>query len=58
MTKLNNTLIEYLKNMFQDRVTFDDVERMLYGHDIAAMPSLIIPLIGNTIPDEIGRAHV
>jgi hypothetical protein len=25
---------------FQDRVTFDDVERMLYGHDIAAMPSL------------------
>jgi len=53
MTKLNNALIEYLKNTFQDRVTFDDVERMLYGHDIAAMPSLIKPLIGNTIPDAV-----
>ena len=53
MTKLSNTLIEYLKNTFQDRVTFDDVERMLYGHDIAAMPSLIKPLIGNTIPDAV-----
>ena len=53
MTKLNNTLIKYLKNTFQDRVTFDDVERILYGHDIAAMPSLIKPLIGNTIPDAV-----
>src|SRR3989339_907638 len=53
MTKLNNALIEYLKNTFQDRVTFDDVERMLYGHDIAAMPSLIKPLIGNTTPDAV-----
>ena len=53
MTKLNNALVEYLKNTFQDRVTFDDVERMLYGHDIAAMPSLIKPLIGNTIPDAV-----
>ncbi|MCX5824273.1 MAG: FAD-binding protein, partial [Deltaproteobacteria bacterium] len=53
MTKLNNALIEYLKNTFQDRVTFDDVERMLYSHDIAAMPSLIKPLMGNTIPDAV-----
>ena len=35
MTKLNNTLIKYLKNTFQDRVTFDDVERMLYGCRLA-----------------------
>jgi len=53
MSKLSTTQIEYLKNTFQDRVTFDDVERMLYGHDIAAMPSLIKPLIGNTIPEAV-----
>lgn len=53
MAKLNSSLNEYLKNKFQDRVTFDDVERMLYGHDIAAMPSLIKPLIGDTTPDAV-----
>ena len=53
MTKLNSTQIEHLNTTFQGRVTFDDVERMLYGHDIAAMPSLIKPLIGNTIPDAV-----
>jgi Fe-S oxidoreductase/FAD/FMN-containing dehydrogenase len=34
-------------------VTFDETERMLYGHDIGALPSLIRPLVGNTIPDAI-----
>ena len=53
MTKLNSTQIEHLNTTFQGRVTFDDVERMLYGHDIAAMPSLIKPLIGNTVPDAV-----
>jgi FAD/FMN-containing dehydrogenase/ferredoxin len=35
------------------RVTFDRVERKLYGHDIAAMPSLVKPLIGETIPEAV-----
>jgi Fe-S oxidoreductase/FAD/FMN-containing dehydrogenase len=34
-------------------VNFDDTERMLYSHDIGALPSLIKPLIGSTIPDAI-----
>ncbi|MCK5146466.1 FAD-binding oxidoreductase [bacterium] len=32
---------------------FDKTERILYGHDIAAMPSMVKPLIGKTIPDGI-----
>ncbi len=35
---------------FGERVTFDKTERMLYGHDIAAMPNLVQPLVGNTTP--------
>lgn len=34
-------------------ITFDPVERKLYGHDIGAMPSLVKPLIGTTIPDAV-----
>jgi Fe-S oxidoreductase/FAD/FMN-containing dehydrogenase len=51
--KLKSTQKEYLKNKFKDHVTFDSVERMLYGHDIAAMPSLIKPLMGDTTPDAV-----
>ena len=38
---------------FGSRVTFDATERRLYGHDIAAMPGLIKPLVGNTVPDAV-----
>jgi Fe-S oxidoreductase/FAD/FMN-containing dehydrogenase len=38
---------------FGERVSFDRTERVLYSHDIAAMPNLIKPLVGNTIPDAI-----
>ena len=36
-------------------VRFDKHERILYGHDIAAMPNLIKPLVGNTTPDGIAQ---
>ncbi len=36
-----------------DRVSFDPVERMLYSHDIAAMPMLVKPFIGTTLPDVV-----
>src|SRR6266545_500539 len=38
---------------FGERVSFDPTERRLYGHDIAAIPSLVAPLIGNTTPDAV-----
>jgi Fe-S oxidoreductase/FAD/FMN-containing dehydrogenase len=40
----------FLENLFGTRVSFDRVERTLYGHDIAEIPSLIKPLVGSTIP--------
>jgi Fe-S oxidoreductase/FAD/FMN-containing dehydrogenase len=39
--------------MFGNRVSFRRLERKLYGHDIAAVPTLIKPFIGNTIPDAV-----
>jgi hypothetical protein len=43
---------QYLEQ-FGDRVRFDRTERVLYGHDIAALPSLIRPLVGRTVPDAV-----
>ena len=53
MAKWNRSLKTHLENTFRDRVTFDAVERMLYGHDIAALPGLMKPLIGDTTPDAV-----
>jgi Fe-S oxidoreductase/FAD/FMN-containing dehydrogenase len=43
----------YLRQNFGKRVSFYKLERKLYGHDIAAMPGLVKPLVGNTIPDAV-----
>jgi Fe-S oxidoreductase/FAD/FMN-containing dehydrogenase len=43
----------YLTDKFGARVNFDEMERRLYSHDVGAMPSLIKPLVGNTLPDAI-----
>jgi Fe-S oxidoreductase/FAD/FMN-containing dehydrogenase len=43
----------YLEQKFGSRVSFHKTERKLYGHDIAALPSLIKPLLGNTTPDAV-----
>lgn len=43
----------YLEEKFGSRVSFHKTERKLYGHDIAALPSLIRPLVGNTTPDAV-----
>lgn len=44
---------EFLEKKFGNRVNFSETERVLYSHDIAAMPSLIAPLVGNTVPDAV-----
>lgn len=53
MPTLKNKEIRFLTKLFKDRVTFDPTERLIYSHDIAAIPSLVTPLIGNTIPDAV-----
>ena len=42
-----------LQKMFDSRVSFRKLERKLYGHDIAAMPRLVKPLVGKTVPDAV-----
>jgi len=53
MGGLNARHREYLEERFGSRVCFRKTERRLYGHDIAAMPSLIKPLVGNTTPHAV-----
>ncbi len=43
----------FLQNKFGDRVNFHRTERKLYGHDIAVMPSLVRPMIGDTTPEAV-----
>lgn len=38
-----------------ERTNFDPSERTLYGHDIAAIPKLVKPLVGNTTPDGVAQ---
>jgi Fe-S oxidoreductase/FAD/FMN-containing dehydrogenase len=42
-----------LESLYRTRVSFDRMERTLYGHDIAEIPSLIKPLVGSTVPDAV-----
>ena len=53
MARVNKKDATWLQEKFGNRVTFDETERVLYGHDIAAMPKLFKPLIGNTTPDAV-----
>lgn len=50
---MNSEQRKHLEEKFGDRVTFDRTERKLYSHDIAAIPTLIKPLVGDTVPDAV-----
>jgi len=50
---MNRQTTEYLEKQFGNRANFNEMERVLYSRDIAAIPSLIAPLIGKTVPDAI-----
>jgi Fe-S oxidoreductase/FAD/FMN-containing dehydrogenase len=50
MAALQTADRRFLENLFGTRVSFDRMERTLYGHDTAEIPSLIKPLVGSTVP--------
>ncbi len=50
---MNRKEKKWLVNKFSEKVCFDRTERKLYGHDIAAIPDLVKPFVGNTIPDAV-----
>ena len=53
MSKINARQRAFLEEKFGNRVNFRQLERKLYGHDIAAMPGLIKPLVGSTVPEAV-----
>jgi Fe-S oxidoreductase/FAD/FMN-containing dehydrogenase len=53
MGKINTADRKYLEGKFGERVNFREIERKLYGHDIAALPGLVRPLVGGTTPDAV-----
>lgn len=53
MSKINKQQRTFLEEKFGNRVNFRRMERKLYGHDIAAMPGLIKPIIGSTVPEAV-----
>jgi FAD/FMN-containing dehydrogenase len=53
MSELDQKHQSYLQEAFGSRVSFRKRERKLYGHDIATIPSLVKPLLGNTTPDAV-----
>ncbi|MBN1272427.1 MAG: FAD-binding oxidoreductase [Candidatus Aminicenantes bacterium] len=53
MARLNRREKSWLSEKFGDRANFNPTERILYGHDIAAIPGLFKPLVGKTTPDAV-----
>jgi len=53
MATLQSVDRKFLESLFGTRVSFDQRERTLYGHDTAEIPSLIKPLVGSTVPDAV-----
>ena len=53
MGNLNPRQQSFLEGQFGSRASFNKTERKLYGHDIAAIPSLVKPLIGDTTPEAV-----
>ena len=58
MGKLNNKLRSDFQKMFGSRVSFHRLERKLYGHDIAAIPSLVKLIIRKAIPDAVVQPQI
>jgi Fe-S oxidoreductase/FAD/FMN-containing dehydrogenase len=53
MARLNKKEKDWLEKRFGPRVNFNPTERLLYSHDIAAIPSLFMPFIGKTVPNAV-----
>ncbi len=53
MARISKKDKKWIQEKFGKRANFNRTERMLYSHDIAAVPSLFKPLVGNTVPDVV-----
>ena len=53
MPRIKGEIKKNLVDNWGTRVTFDELERKIYAHDMGVMPSLVQPLVGNPVPDGI-----
>jgi len=53
MSRINRETKEQLISRFSKRANFNELERKIYAHDMGVMPSMVKPLVGDTIPDGI-----
>ena len=53
MNKISAEYRSHLEHLFGSRISFRQTERKLYGHDIAALPGLIKPIVGDTTPEAV-----
>src|SRR3990172_5922786 len=53
MTTSASSKMEQLTELFGNRANFRYGERVLYSHDVAAMPGLVKPLVGKTVPEAV-----
>lgn len=53
MPTINKNRKAWLKEKFGERANFNPTERLLYSHDIAAIPSMFKLLVGRTVPDAV-----
>ncbi|MBC8358543.1 MAG: FAD-binding oxidoreductase, partial [Candidatus Aminicenantes bacterium] len=53
MAKLSTRNKKWIEEKFGEKANFNPIERLLYSHDIAAIPSIFKPLIGKTVPDVV-----
>ena len=55
MSRIDRETKEQLRKSFSKRVSFDELERKIYAHDMGVMPSMVKPLVGDAIPEGIVR---
>jgi Fe-S oxidoreductase/FAD/FMN-containing dehydrogenase len=53
MSALHTSQKKRLQQTFGDRISFDEIERKIYSHDVGELPKLIKPIIGNILADAV-----
>lgn len=53
MSSISKKAAGELLRAFGERVSFDETERRLYGHDIGSIPGMIKPFTGRNVPDAV-----
>jgi len=53
MPEIKEQVRKKLQDKWGNRVSFDELERKIYAHDMGVMPSMVQPIVGKPVPDGI-----